>query len=327
MNWFQVGRSIQKSDTLMRLAIPAKLKLEIGLRFLATGDSLSSIQYQYRVPKCSISKFLPDVFDAIYESLRDYIRVPETVSEWNDIQKGFNDLWNFPHCVGCIEGKHILLQCPRNLTSQYYNYKGTFSIVLLAMVDHDYNFTFIDIGSYGNIADGGIFAKSSLMRDIENNQISLPEGAVILGDSAFPLKTYLMKPYPSRNDLSEAQKIYNYRHCHARHVIDYSLGMLTSRFRVFKAPIRLHPETVAKLVKSACALHNWIRKSNKEVMTMGTEDHDYGRIKGNDKAEAMANIMPSQHRHYMPEALERRDELARYFIGEGALSWQYQMIE
>lgn len=59
----------------MRSALPENLKLQVACRFLATGDSLASLQYLYRVPKCSISKFLPDVFDAIYEALQDYIMV------------------------------------------------------------------------------------------------------------------------------------------------------------------------------------------------------------------------------------------------------------
>lgn len=71
----KVQTSIQKRDTVMRDALPAKLKLQITLRFLATGDSLASLQYLYRVPKCSISIFLPDVLDAIYAGLKEFIKV------------------------------------------------------------------------------------------------------------------------------------------------------------------------------------------------------------------------------------------------------------
>lgn len=59
----------------MREALPAKLKLEVALRYLATGDSLISLAYSYRVSTSSISKFLPAVFDAIYEGLKEYIQV------------------------------------------------------------------------------------------------------------------------------------------------------------------------------------------------------------------------------------------------------------
>lgn len=66
---------IQRSDTLMREAIPARIKLEITLNFLATGNSYRSLQHMFRVPKCTISGFLPNVCDAIFNSLKDFIKV------------------------------------------------------------------------------------------------------------------------------------------------------------------------------------------------------------------------------------------------------------
>jgi len=69
---------IQKQNTNMRMALPAKLKLEITLRFLATGDSFKSLQYLFRVPACTISKFLPEVLDAITEALKSYLKVSKT---------------------------------------------------------------------------------------------------------------------------------------------------------------------------------------------------------------------------------------------------------
>ena len=71
----KVTATIQKSDTFMRRAIPAESKLHVTLRFLATGDSFSSLQYLFRIPKNTISKFVPEVLDAIYNALFDYIEV------------------------------------------------------------------------------------------------------------------------------------------------------------------------------------------------------------------------------------------------------------
>lgn len=59
----------------MREALSARLKLQIVLRFLATGDSYSSLSALYRVPKCSISLFMLEVLDAIYGGLQDYMKV------------------------------------------------------------------------------------------------------------------------------------------------------------------------------------------------------------------------------------------------------------
>lgn len=70
-----ISPAIQKSNTKMRSALPARLKLQIALRYLATGDSFASLQYMYRVPKCTISKFIPQVCNAIFEALKDYVKV------------------------------------------------------------------------------------------------------------------------------------------------------------------------------------------------------------------------------------------------------------
>lgn len=70
-----VSPRIQRSDTQMRDAIPARLKLEVTLNFLATGNNYRTLQHLFRVPKPTISKFLPEVCDAIYDSLHEFIKV------------------------------------------------------------------------------------------------------------------------------------------------------------------------------------------------------------------------------------------------------------
>jgi hypothetical protein len=75
-----VSPSIQRQDTILRDAIPARVKLELTLNFLASGSSYSTLSHLFRVPKPSISKFLPEVLDAIYHSLQHYIKVSKISS-------------------------------------------------------------------------------------------------------------------------------------------------------------------------------------------------------------------------------------------------------
>ena len=84
----------------------------------------------------TISQIIPDTCEAIYQVLKDdYLTVPSTSEEWLDIAKGFSELWNFPNCIGAIDGKHIVMRKPHHAGSMYHNYKGQESIVLMAIVD------------------------------------------------------------------------------------------------------------------------------------------------------------------------------------------------
>lgn len=74
---------------------------------------------------------------------------PPTEKDWKKCADGYWKRWNLPNCVGSVDGKHIRLQCPPNSGTLFYNYKKYYSIVLMAVADHLYRFTLVDIGAYG----------------------------------------------------------------------------------------------------------------------------------------------------------------------------------
>jgi len=88
--------------------------------------------------------------------------MPTETNEWLKISADYEEKWNFPHCLGALDGKHILLQAPINSGSEFINYKGHFSIVLMALVDADYSFIYINAGCQGRISDGGVFKNTDL---------------------------------------------------------------------------------------------------------------------------------------------------------------------
>ncbi|KAF0714975.1 protein ANTAGONIST OF LIKE HETEROCHROMATIN PROTEIN 1-like [Aphis craccivora] len=167
-----------------------------------------------------------------------------------EISNDFWKKWNFPNCVGAIDGKHIRIFSPKNSGTLYFNYIDFFSIVLLAIVDANCKFIFVDIGSYGKEGDSGIFTN-------QKYQI-LPY--VIVGDGAFRLDPHMMRSYSKielRNDCEK--KNFNYRLSRARRTTENSFGLLSQVFGVFYTPIPLKIQTVDKLVLSACCLHNLLR--------------------------------------------------------------------
>ena len=86
---------------------------------------------------------------------------PPTTQDWQRIEHHFSTQWNYPNCIGAIDGKHVVILARHNSGSQFFNYKGTFSFVLMALVASDYKFTFVDIRNYGSQSDGAVFKHSN----------------------------------------------------------------------------------------------------------------------------------------------------------------------
>lgn len=74
------------------------------------------------------------------------MQVPSSESEWQQVADRYETVWNVPNTIGSLDGKHIKIIAPSKAGSAYYNYKHFHSIVLLAMCDADYRFTYIDVG-------------------------------------------------------------------------------------------------------------------------------------------------------------------------------------
>ena len=77
----------------------------------------------------------------------------------------FRTRWNVPQTVGTIDGKHISIKRLKKSGSAYYNFKGLFSLVLLALVDVEYIFLWTKCGSSGSCSDAQIFNRRQFERE------------------------------------------------------------------------------------------------------------------------------------------------------------------
>lgn len=146
----------------------------------------------------------------------------------------------------------------------FYNYKHVFSIVLQAVADHRCRFVFVDVGGYGKQSDAGTFSASSLSTFLENCHTNLPPSShiegivtdmpfVMLADDAYPLMTYLMKPY-SRRNLSHEEKIFNYRLSRARRCVECAFGIMTAKWRLLGKCIETNVGKAEIIVKCICLI-------------------------------------------------------------------------
>lgn len=148
--------------------------------------------------------------------------MPTTEQEWQEVSKEFYLRWDFPNCLGALDGKHIKFRAPHSSGSYFFNYKGENSIVLLALVDAKYKFLYINVGTNGRISDGGVLRESFLSKAIKTNCVNFPDDVplpgrimkvpyVIIADDAFPLCNRILKPFPGQSLTHDCQ-IFNYRY-------------------------------------------------------------------------------------------------------------------
>lgn len=260
-----------------------------------------------------------------------FCKVPNTTTEWLEIARQFEDHWNYPNCLGALDGKHILIKAQSQEGSTYYNYKGGHSIVLLALVDAQYNFLYINVGVNGRMSDGGILRDSDLSQAIDKNALNFPEDRnlpsrekkipfVIVADSAFPLSEHILKPYPLRN-ITKEQRIFNYRLSRARRVVENAFGILANRFRVLLNANALKPQKVKIITKTCCTLHNFLRHKLQNKYTGADPENEI------DRKFTLLNGLSAQAGNRPKKiAINNREEYKEYFNTVGTVSWQNEII-
>ncbi|KAJ4939306.1 hypothetical protein JOQ06_028756, partial [Pogonophryne albipinna] len=175
--------------------LPRGLYDEVLRRVEGRIEKDTCLSYNFRVAPNTISLIINEVCDAIKaEFAAEVIQCPTTTEEWTAIAEQFEKKWQFPHCCGALDGKHVAVTCPWNTGSEYRNYKGFFSIVLMALVDADYKFLWIDVGSDGSSNDASIYNGSELKEGLEspNNIFNLPEEKSLPGDDV-PVPYYIVR--------------------------------------------------------------------------------------------------------------------------------------
>lgn len=230
---------------------------------------------------------------------------------------------------------------PWNSGSIYFNYKHFFSIVLMAVVDANYEFLYCDVGAEGQSADGGTWNACDLHKAMDNGDVQFPPDLQLtedislpmhfIADDAFPMSERIIKPFSHRH-LTQRQIIFNYRLSRARRVVENAFGIISSRFRVLRGEIQMNVADATNVVLSICVLHNMLRrKCGNAYMPPGTydsEDADHNIIGGDWRHdETMPGLSAQQGRNFSYRAKRMREDMSHYFLSdEGEVQWQYARV-
>ena len=204
----RIKDDIAKKETAETPLSP-EMRLAVCLYKLSRGDYNFTVAEMMGIGESTVISIVNEVCEAIIvnlweESVTEHF--PNNQECFNAACDVMNSEWQFCYAFSAIDGSHVPIKCPpggAESMKQYHNFKNFYSIILLALVDAKYRFIWASSGAPGNTHDSTLFQSTNLWSHIVKgellnhaymeNDIAIPP--VILGDGAFPMRTWLLKPY------------------------------------------------------------------------------------------------------------------------------------
>lgn len=244
------------TGTRGRETVGADIEMYLALWFLANTESYRQLSDRFNVTKSSVFRILHRVIEWFVNQSPRYIKWP-TQEEQGIIETKFQMKKNFPKVIGAIDGSHIEISAPvENKLDYFNNRKKYYSILMQAIVDADCKFIDVYCGEPGTLHDARMFRRSPFYRKISEDPTLITSERVLLGDSAYPLTSYLITPYKGFGNLTRKQRKFNKIHSSTRVVVEKALGLLKLRFRRLKFFESPNLGFIANCVVAACVLHN-----------------------------------------------------------------------
>uniref|UniRef100_A0A673B144 DDE Tnp4 domain-containing protein n=1 Tax=Sphaeramia orbicularis TaxID=375764 RepID=A0A673B144_9TELE len=283
---------LTRQHTRYRRPLSVEIRVAVCLWRLATNLEYRSISHLFGVGISTCRLITQEVITVINTILKPmYLKTPSP-ADFKTIIQAFRDKWRFPQVAGAIDGTHIPIKAPRDTPADYYNRKGQYSVILPAVVDHNMKFWDVNIG------------QNSLLPPwtecFEDGNVSL----VILGDAAYPLLPWLMKPFPESRGVTPDQVNFNDCLSQARMVVERAFGRLKGRWRRLLKLQDSHISLVSQVTSACCVLHNFCEDQNEEYCEEDYEE-DGGGVNVNEGQKLL------QGRHQRAE--EIRNALCTYF--------------
>ena len=203
----ELAPSLQKSSAV-KTPLSVEKRVAITLWRLGTNIEYCSLSHLFGVGLSTACVAVSDVCSAIVDQLTSrYIALPSG-ENLKLVVNGFLSKLCIPQCIGAIDSTHIPIIAPKDNPVDYYNRKGYHSMVLQALVDHQYKFMDVYTGWPGSVHDARVLMNSTHFLKCDNGTYPLPKDIngtniplFIIGDPAYPLTPWLIKPF-SDSELS-----------------------------------------------------------------------------------------------------------------------------
>lgn len=255
----RLGEWLQ-SPTSRNFALSPEQQLMSALHWLGNGSQYHVVADAHGLHKTTIMRAVHRVTRVIVDEVfAEEVRWPNPPSA--SIAVKFFRFANFPRVAGCIDGSLIPIDAPEENENAYVDRKGNHSINILVACGPSLEFYYASARWPGSVHDSRVLRNSSLFEQWENGFRPFP-GAVLLGDSGYPLLPWLMTPVERPRVNAVGLQRYLRRHKQTRRLVECALGGLKEKFPCL-ARLRLKsPEASCKIILSCITLYNIQKRFN-----------------------------------------------------------------
>ena len=260
-----VAPVIQRQDTTLQAAIPIETRTAIGLWRLATGDSYRSCGLMFGIAKSTAIGVCKDFIQALCQLKDQFIKFPTCPAQVREKIQDFREKSTFPNVVGTIDGTHIPIRAPKENHEDYFNRKHYYSFIVQGIVDASGAYLSVSTGFPGSMHDARVLRLSNFWSLAEEKRIlTMPcmdiNGTqirpLILGDSAYPLKSWLMRPFQDNGALTAARRHFNKELSKACIVVEHGFGQTKARWRCLDKRIDEDTMKIPHTATACCVLQN-----------------------------------------------------------------------
>ena len=269
------------SNSFRKDTISGEKRLAIVLYYLEDQGSLRMTANTFGVSVATVSVSLRLVCDAICKIGPKFIKFPQKIEEIRAIASRFEEKFNMPQVIGCIDGTHISIQKPHEDPHYFFCYKMKYSLNCQAICDEKGVFLDVEVRWPGSVHDARVYANSNVNRKLQAKEIALPYKELVpgsapvppflIGDPAYPLLPNVMKEFSVCR--SDKEKLFNNCLRVTRNQIECAFGRLKARWRILNRTLDLDLKFATLQIYSCFILHNFCEKNSGNDLSQDAVQH------------------------------------------------------
>jgi hypothetical protein len=265
----ELAPHMQRQDTRFRAATPIKKAVAMVLYRLAKGHAPKDVADKFGVGTATVHVYthlMCSILASPRKLLKKYIDIPSGNKLQRIIAK-FKEISDIDNFAGAVDGSHIKLHRKpqgRFFPAEYWCRHDFHSILLQGVCDADKLFWDVCVRCPGGTHDATHLRESDLWQKLRAHEV-LQEPVInvggkevkpfIVGDSAYPLSSFLLKPFNNRSTGTAQQNVFDKHMRKGRVKIENAFGVLKNRFQILKN-LNVQVDKAADVIVACCVLHN-----------------------------------------------------------------------